>query len=334
MQSRATLPASYQSFMSEAAICDASVVLPRHLDVPDADYVLCAALIEGLLHVKIKHHEIIKLSTSAIDGCEVVDQAAIKRCYPVVRSVLVHCKFKLPSTPQLATAFASVDNTGGHILSGQQSARGRLQWATCEAERCHFVLSYVMRLCRRAKTSRSIYVNQLKLFYKDALAHRPSSKPHVFSAPVVTDALVPAVTPVVTDALVPAVTEGAPIDASAPTVAYEAPINALVPTVDLTLDDASDNDEPWSDSRPIWNMYSSLEPTAQVAAQQPVVRMHLCTIGCSTPCTFGCSPYAAQLKASLAAQELAKPKPSCAPMISDEHQRPRHHLSRALRARH
>ena len=120
--SRVTLPASSQSFMSQATIRDASAFVPRRLGVPDDDDVLCAALIGGLQHFKIKRHEVRKLSTSARNGCEQVDQAAIERFLPIVRSVLVPWKLEVPCTSQLAGAFASVDTTGDHILFSSRPA--------------------------------------------------------------------------------------------------------------------------------------------------------------------------------------------------------------------
>ena len=165
------IQARVHAYKMDAAGSDASFLVPTMVTLDDP---LCDALCESLARHKAADHEIIKLSISTIDGCEQCDKAAIERSYHVIRGVLQHTEFRVPTTSQMAMAFARVDTRSEWVLSGHSTSRARWQWATAEAERLHFILSYVCTLCKRAKTSRSMKINQLKQLHREILAKQPT----------------------------------------------------------------------------------------------------------------------------------------------------------------
>ena len=151
------IQARVHAYKMDAAGSDASFLVPTMVTLDDP---LCDALCESLARHKAADHEIIKLSIYTIDGCEQCDKAAIERSYHVIRGVLEQTQFHIPTTSKLAMAFARADTRLEWVLSGHSTSRARWQWATAEAERLHFLLSYVVTLCKRAKTSRSMKIMQ------------------------------------------------------------------------------------------------------------------------------------------------------------------------------
>ena len=105
---------------------------------------------------------LVTLSASA-DGGQQADGPAIEKNGVLLLDVLTCLDFSLPTTLFLQKSLTIVDATIG--ISKQTSTRGRTTWARYEAEKLHFLLSYSVRLTRRARTTKAFHLGQIKKAY-------------------------------------------------------------------------------------------------------------------------------------------------------------------------
>ena len=109
--------------------------------------------------------ELLTLSVDA-DSVEKVDVACVERWSHVVAALWENSLFIL-STARLEEIMCEIDASFEGQLSGAAASKAaRRRWARYEAEKIHAVLSYTARLCRRAASSKSVKVNNLKRLWQ------------------------------------------------------------------------------------------------------------------------------------------------------------------------